>query len=348
MTYAGSGSKNGSRELDTLVLMGSSHRIRSISLALGIALVIAAPAQAQVGFDVLGARALGMGGAFVAVADDPVATHWNPAGLIEGPMAGLTIGWDSFHFRDQKIAPSPGIGRLKTTGMSFGSWPVGVSIQRFTAAGLHARNGAALRVEALRATQVGFTVLQSIGDFVVAGATFKYVRGAAANVPVTAANARDALESGLGAAPVSGNTFDLDAGVLLRTERLRAGISLKNLRRPGLVTIGGSPIHLERRVRIGFAALPRDGLTLAIDVDLDTADPLVGLRQTIALGGETRLGSRLALRGGFRFQRGKASRPIGALGGSVRLRQGLWLDGYVTPSRATADRGFGFAMRVGS
>ena len=36
-------------------------------------------------------------------------------------------------------------------------------------------------------------------------------------------------------------------------------------------------------------------MTLAIDVDLDTADPLVGHRQVIALGGETRLGARAAL-----------------------------------------------------
>ena len=28
-----------------------------------------------------GARAMGMGGAFVAVADDVTALHWNPAGL---------------------------------------------------------------------------------------------------------------------------------------------------------------------------------------------------------------------------------------------------------------------------
>jgi hypothetical protein len=29
----------------------------------------------------VGARAMGMGSAYVAVADDPTALHWNPAGL---------------------------------------------------------------------------------------------------------------------------------------------------------------------------------------------------------------------------------------------------------------------------
>ncbi|MCJ7810524.1 MAG: hypothetical protein MUP26_09715, partial [Desulfobulbaceae bacterium] len=30
-----------------------------------------------------GARALGMGGAFIAIADDATAASWNPAGLIQ-------------------------------------------------------------------------------------------------------------------------------------------------------------------------------------------------------------------------------------------------------------------------
>ena len=105
--------------------------------------------------------------------------------------------------------------------------------------------------------------------------------------------------------------------------------------------MGEKAISLERRVRLGLAAFPRDGLTLAIDVDLDTADPLVGLRRSIAIGGETRLGARLALRGGIRWEQSERTRPIGALGGSIRLRQGLWLDGYVTGSHAGGNRGLG-------
>src|SRR3972149_5404206 len=33
----------------------------------------------------LGARAIGMGGAFVAVADDATAPYWNPAGMVYLP-----------------------------------------------------------------------------------------------------------------------------------------------------------------------------------------------------------------------------------------------------------------------
>ncbi|HAT10180.1 MAG TPA: hypothetical protein DCS97_06230 [Planctomycetes bacterium] len=42
-----------------------------------------------------GARALGMGGAFSAIADDATAVTWNPAGLtqIERPEAAASVGW---------------------------------------------------------------------------------------------------------------------------------------------------------------------------------------------------------------------------------------------------------------
>src|SRR4051812_24538873 len=50
-----------------------------------VLLVTARPVAAQT-FEVIGTRAAGMGGAFVAVADDASATYWNPAGLALGHM----------------------------------------------------------------------------------------------------------------------------------------------------------------------------------------------------------------------------------------------------------------------
>jgi hypothetical protein len=66
--------------------------IRITLLAITIALCAALPSYGAVQFDALngsdlgmgvGARAIGMGGAFVAIADDPSATFWNPAGLTD-------------------------------------------------------------------------------------------------------------------------------------------------------------------------------------------------------------------------------------------------------------------------
>ncbi|PWT84196.1 MAG: hypothetical protein C5B57_05305, partial [Blastocatellia bacterium] len=58
---------------------------RCFTLALLIALATIAPsaARAQV-YETAGIRAQGLGGAFVAVADDATATWWNPAGLASG------------------------------------------------------------------------------------------------------------------------------------------------------------------------------------------------------------------------------------------------------------------------
>ena len=66
--------------------------------------------QAQGLTEAVGARALGMAGAFVAVADDATATHWNPAGLVGGGPAGLTIGLHHFQIGNQDAPPAAGAG----------------------------------------------------------------------------------------------------------------------------------------------------------------------------------------------------------------------------------------------
>ena len=59
---------------------------------LGLAFLCAGPAAATKYAGAFmenggGARALGMGGAFTAVADDPSTTFWNPAGLGQADAA---------------------------------------------------------------------------------------------------------------------------------------------------------------------------------------------------------------------------------------------------------------------
>src|SRR5262245_24452543 len=53
---------------------------RFLGMCAALILCCSTPAAAQVRFEIMGARALGMAGAFVAVADDTTAFHWNPAG----------------------------------------------------------------------------------------------------------------------------------------------------------------------------------------------------------------------------------------------------------------------------
>jgi hypothetical protein len=65
-----------------------------LRLSMGIAIVLlltAGAVHADFLETELGARAMGMGGAFVAVADDVTALHWNPAGLA-GPQGFQFFG----------------------------------------------------------------------------------------------------------------------------------------------------------------------------------------------------------------------------------------------------------------
>ena len=56
-----------------------------------------------------GARALGMGGAFIGVADDATAASWNPGGLIqlETPEISMVVSFDQL-YEDRDFSQNPG------------------------------------------------------------------------------------------------------------------------------------------------------------------------------------------------------------------------------------------------
>lgn len=307
---------------------------------------------AQQTFETVGERALGMGGAFVAVADDATAVHWNPAGLVHGGPAGVTIGWNRFQFGNQKEAPTPGVLRRSTTFTSLGTWPLGLSYGQFrvtqvaeTPAGTGAGTG--LSVESLATRQFGVTILQSVTEGLVVGSTLKYVRGSLVSAPTAALTAEKALDDGDRLDAGSKGAFDLDLGVMADMERVRVGVTVKNLREPEFRDLAGNAIRLDRLARLGLAVLPTDGLTLAMDVDLNTVDLRDGPRRMFALGGEGRLGPRLAVRAGVRWNLEGIRHPVGATGASVLLRPGLWLDGHFSQGRVNEAREFGVALRAG-
>ena len=98
-----------------------SHFLTTISalLTLGIQ-----PAAAQP-FEAAGLRALGMGGAFVAVANDSSATWWNPAGLATGPFLDIALARASGESGDALPASRTGLWSF-----SLGTPPLGVSYYR--------------------------------------------------------------------------------------------------------------------------------------------------------------------------------------------------------------------------
>ena len=304
-------------------------------------------AHAQHVFESVGERALGMGGAFVAVADDSTAVHWNPAGLVSGPSGGMTIGWHRFQFGNQKDEPRPGPARRASSLTSLGTWPLGLAYGRFETSRLIAGTDGELRVETLQTTQYSATVLQSVTPGLVLGSTVKYVRGHFAEAPAEGATIEDALRvAGDLEAPRSGR-FDLDVGIMANMAPLRVGFTWKNLRSPSFGDEPTAANTLPRQARLGVAFLPSSGLTLAMDVDLNTVDLRDGLRRMFAFGGEGQVGRRLVVRAGGRVNLKLPRQPIGTFGLSVGLRAGVWVDGHYAQGSNDEQREFGAALRAG-
>src|SRR5688572_33180567 len=82
-------------------------------------------ASAQV-TEATGPRALGMGGAFVAVASDSSATWWNPAGLAAGPFFDMSLARTVLSGASDLPA-----WRQKTSSFSIATPPVGFAYYRF-------------------------------------------------------------------------------------------------------------------------------------------------------------------------------------------------------------------------
>ena len=98
---------------------------------------------------------------------------------------------------------------------------------------------------------------------------------------------------------------------------------------------------------MGLAILPADGLTFAVDLDMNTVELPMGRHRMLALGAEHVVSSRFAVRGGARRNLKGDRTTVGTVGASLALKPGTWLDGHYTRGRAHGERGFGFALRAG-
>jgi hypothetical protein len=312
-----------------------------------LTLAAARPVEAQQVFESVGIRALGMAGAFVAVADDGSAPYWNPAGLATAGPVGATIGWNRFQNGDRNAPPVAGPEARSTTFVGLGTWPLGVSYGRFESTALVAGDQGKTLAETLQMSVFGGTVLQSVARGVVVGSTLKLERGFLASGPVIGDTAGRALSNGAKLDGDGAFAFDFDIGAMVDLQKLRLGLTTHNLREPTFTDRQGRQITLQRQSRAGVAFLPTDGLTLAMDVDLDTVDLRDGLRRMIAMGVETRPGQRIELRAGIRWNLEGERRPVGTGGVSVELHPRVWLEGYYAQGRTTQDQSFGVGLRAG-
>jgi hypothetical protein len=217
-------------------------------LALGF---LPSPALAQI-VEAVGGRALGMGGAFVAVANDSTATWWNPAGLAAGPFFDLALGWSG-----TDVDGSLPARRERATSFAVAIPPLGISFYRFritdigqfrtiaTSAGGREDRRAAVPGWSLSASQFGATLVHTLVTGVHVGTTVKYVRvnGLASDVlgfDTTSVREWLDLAGDLEGGDVQ-DGFDLDVGVLAVRGPIRVGgvvvrwssVRWKCLARPG-------------------------------------------------------------------------------------------------------------------
>jgi hypothetical protein len=287
--------------------------------------LLVSPAEAQL-YESVGIRAQGLAGAFVAVADDASSTWWNPAGLAVGPFFSGIVERRS----------GQGTSDESTLGVAFAVPSLGLSYYRlrigrmsppaptgFTALDRQDQIAAGIPLPSFVLDEVGATVGQSLGKYLVLASTLKLVRA-------------------------DQTRGDFDVGAMVKLGSARFAVSAKNLYAPDL-TADGAPVDRNRQVRVGAAYVPSPGKTVSViadlDADLTTTHTAAGDERHIAGGAELRSG-RLGVRGGLSGNTVGDVRRSFSAGASLALTKGFFVDSQVTRGDDDAKRGWGVALRV--
>jgi len=279
-------------------------------------------ANAQL-FESFGIRAQGMGGAFVAVADDASATWWNPAGLASGAYFNVLLEYD--RSREPPEASSQ--------AFAFGFPGLGLSYYRLPISQMQPDTSTVpdgpSRQDQRHLSQFGATVGQSVGNHLVVASTLKLVR--------------------------AGETHgDLDVGAIAAIGHVRIGAVLRNVRESSFAAEAGTDeeaLILARQARAGIAFTARspgivNEVTIAADADLTKTMTVVGETRHMTAGAELWLWTRsVGIRGGLSkdtvVDRGSAS-----VGLSLALRSGIYLEGQLTGGSDATRPSWGSGLRV--
>ncbi|MBD3181557.1 PorV/PorQ family protein [Candidatus Poribacteria bacterium] len=258
-----------------------------------------------------GARPLGMGGSFTAVADDATAAYWNPAGIGGFDQSQITFmhasifGLDSYDFLNfvQPVSKSSSLGiswiRLgideipitdlqRSGSMSASNRPYITGYMKDTENAVLLSYGRKIRLDVPMGSH------RSIGTYIQVGGNFKFIYNAVSGI------SRNAVG------------FGGDIGVIWRTSfaseegkdhagDLSLGIVVQDFTKTRLFwNTTSSPSHIDvipRNLKIGAAYLrnlPAIGSKVLLSVDADTRYDL-----QMRYGLECVLGDVLALRAGL-------------------------------------------------
>jgi hypothetical protein len=337
-------------------------RICNLLCAGAVSAIISATASAASAqsFESVGVRAQGLGGAFVAVADDATASWWNPAGLASGAYLSAVLE----HGQTTEPVNPPAAGpAMRTTPSAFAvAFPsLGLSYYRLriseiappastggSSADRQDPGSSASSVRSVALTQYGATMGQSIGDFVVIGSTVKVMRAGAVRAAAADAAPLDAAAD----LDVPQHTrLDFDLGVLARFRHLRVGGAIRNFTSPTFGD-GADAVTLRRQARVGLAWVseatggPR-GVRVAGDADLTTRSTVVGDVRHVAGGIEMWLArGRAGVRGGVSGNTIGAARPAVSGGLTLGLTRAIQVNASRTVGRDDSVTGWGTSVSV--
>ncbi len=285
-------------------------------LAAWISLFLTASVSAQTFGDV-GERPLGMGTAFVAVADDATAIYWNPAGVASVFAFDAHAEVGSWRM--------PGSSTLRTGLIGAAMPALGIGYYRtrtgVQAAGSRKTEGSGgVRVSQDGTRNFGVTLVQTLVNTLVVGTTLR-------------------ATSGWGS-----TAFELDAGALASAGAVRVGVSARNLRQA---------LGVARQARAGVAFAPRSTpsgvngpYTIAFDFDLTTRIQGAARRREAAIGGEKWWAHGLfATRVGTRWSVVDEAEPALSGGMTIRLPGSVLVEGHLTGARGSARDGWGLGLR---
>jgi hypothetical protein len=323
---------------------------RWLSVVVGLVCVCAPAAAAAQSFEALGTRAGGMGGAFVAVADDASAVYWNPAGLaLGGSYFSMVIDWNQGEAEPDATGPA---GNRTANMIALSTLPLGLSYYRLGSTTLtpNPQTPGFVHLQRLITHHAGLTVVQSVNQYLALATTLKAVHGVVAS-GVLPDGDRDDLLNEAGDLPDASHTkFDADVGVMGIFGPWRAGLTIRNIAQPDFTTPGNEVIELKRQTRAGFSYRGVRDLIVAGDVDIERNAGSLGEVRNVAGGAEAHILPRAFVRGGFRFNT-LTDEPGGhafvyTLGGSFVTFRSLIIDAQGTLGSESGDIGWGIAARL--
>jgi hypothetical protein len=206
-------------------------------------------------------------------------------------------------------------------------------------------------VRSLVTTNLGVTVLQSVGDYFTVGATVRLVRGHFGEDTGLVSDWNEGFTRGDDLERRGSTKGDVDAGLMFAAGQLRAGLVVRNLTEPTFESgiAGSEDFGFARHARVGVAwgerwpGLPRT--IVAMDADLTRVPHPAGERRDIAVGAERWMRmEQWGVRAGLRASTVGETRPVVSGGVSYAVRSGTYVEAHIARGRAD-DRAWGIAAR---